>query len=359
MSEVTDKLLAIRQKSLPPQEPVVEAAPETPPVQQPVVENKVITEVKVTEPPVVEQTPAPETSWDDTPEVKAVTPQFDISSLVSDLEIGEIKSKDDLKTWVTQTKSKLKEYEEKPLAGLPDEFKEVIEVAKTGDWKDYLASQLIDYSKLDPIEEFENDYIRRAQANPKFFTDGKYDHAKVEQALDDMPEATRELYGQQMLQAKAHQQAQYRAGVEAKAKAREAEAESNLISATKNLQEILPLEKYAIKFEPKHSTEIYNGIANSSLTKKHLGASYHDLVRMGADMKAVVRTITLAEKGEKMIAYKAANSKTEVKKEILANTQNVQLNSSSSHLNPDNPETKVVTPVDKLKEHFTSQKKGL
>src|SRR3546814_9881138 len=54
-------------------------------------------------------------------------------------------------------------------------------------------------------------------------------------------------------------------------------ADKTLASATKSLGELLPLETYGIKFEPKHSSEIYNGIVTSKLTKKHLGLSYEDL----------------------------------------------------------------------------------
>jgi preprotein translocase subunit Sss1 len=368
MSEVTDKLLELRKKSAletTSQETMVEPVAETSVTQEPVVENKVVEEkiVQAKEQPVVEQTPAPETSWDDTPEVE-VKPttqnkEIDYSELGSALGLGEIKSREEFVAKTSELKSKLKEYEEKPLAGIPEEFQEVIKVAKTSDWKEYLASQLIDYTKLDPIEEFENDYISRAQNNPRFFTDGKYDHTKVEEALDAMPEATRELHGQQMLQAKAYQQAQRKAALEAQAQAKIEAADKSLLAATKNLQEILPLDQYAIKFEPKHSNEIYNGIVNSSLTKKHLGARYEDLVRMGADMKSVVRTITMAEKGEKMIAFKSASSKTAVKKEILQSTQNVQLNSTGTNLNPEDPEKKAPSVVDNLKQHFANQRKGL
>lgn len=364
-SELEEKILAIRNKSIAEAKPVETPVTETP---EAVPTEEIQAEV-TPEPaqpndgePVKEEEKAPEpelTSWDDVTEEAKPTAEINISEWVSDLELGEIKSKEDLKTRVTELKSKLKEYEEKPLTGIPEEFSEVIKVAKTGDWKEYLASQLIDYTKLDPIQEFENEFFRRAQNNPKYFTDGKFDAAKVEEVLESIPEVSRELEGSRLLEDKAELQARKRAELQAKAEAKRAEAEQTLAKATKNLSEILPLETFGIKFEPRHSSEIYQGIVSSKLTKKHFGVSYEDLVRTGADMKAVTRTITLAEKGEKMIAFKAEKRGTEVKKEILQKTQNVQLDQSGTVPQPEDPEKKTKSPVEIMKEYVASTRKGL
>lgn len=329
------------------------------------VQTEATTDEKVAE--ATEEVEAPETEapeevaevgWDE-PEAEVEAPSSpDDFSWVSDL-IGEVKTKDEVKAKISEYKSKLKEYEENPIAGVPEEFSEVIKVAKTGDWKDYLASQIIDYTQLDPVEEFERDFIQRAQNNPKYFTDGKYDHQKVVDTIDSLPEATRELHGAQILQAKSELQERQRAAIKAKAEAKRTEAEKSLAQSTKSLAEILPLEQYGIKFDQKHSSEIYEGIVNSKLTKKHLGMSYDDLVRSGADMKAVTRSITLAEKGEKMISYKSKASETKAKKEVLKSTQNIQLNTAGTNPTPEDPEVKIKSPAEKLRELRASQQKGL
>ena len=76
-------------------------------------------------------------------------------------------------------------------------------------------------------------------------------------------------------------------------------------------------------------------------------------------MKSLVRTIALAEYGEKMISYKAKNSEVKAKKDVLQKTQNVQLNTTSTAPAPEDQEKKVLSPVDKMKELIQSQRKGL
>ena len=362
---VAEQLLAIRNQTMEatkPQESST-AAPET--VQENTTETVEQTEA-TTEQKVANDGPDKEVEtenveapkgWDDEPETKVETTSEDFS-WVSDL-VGEVKTKDELKSKISEYKSKLKEFETQPLAGIPDEFKEIIDVAKTGDWKDYLASQLIDYDKLDPLDEFERDFINRAQNNPKYFTDGKYDHQKTLDAIDALPEPLRELEGSRIIGAEKQLAERQRVAIKAKAEAKLNEAEKSLAQSTNKLGEILPLETYGIKFEQRHSSEIYEGIVNSKLTKKHLGVSYDDLVRSGADMKAITRTITLAEKGEKMIAFKADNKATETKKEILKKVQNVQLNTSGTNPNPEDPGQKVKSPAELLREYITQSKKGL
>jgi len=371
MSEVTDQLLAIRQKTLQTPETKVDTvpvevasasgttteAPESATPNEPKEQTEATTEQKVAK----VETPEPAKGWDDTPEelVKSSSPEINWNELGSALEFGETKTREEFLTKTSELKSKLKTYEEKPFEGVPEEFRSVIEVAKTGDWKDYLANQLIDYTKLDPIYEFETDFFNRAEKNLKYFTDGKFDPKLAEEALDTIPESIREVHGQQIIQALAYQQAQRKQQIEQKAQARRQQADTSLADATRKLGELLPLDNYGIKFEPKHASEIYQGITSSKLTKKHLGISYEDLVRSGADMKAVVRSITLAEKGEKMIAFKADGSKTQAKKEILNTLQNVQLNTTGTNLNPDDPEKKIETPAEKLAAWKASQRRGL
>ena len=256
--------------------------------------------------------------------------QNDLPDWVSDLGLGEIKSKEEFKTKVSEYQAKLKEYEEKPLAGIPDDFKEVIEVAKTGDWREYLSSQVVDYSKFNPLDEFENQFYTDAVKNPKFFTDGKFNQELADQALDAIPEYLQEQYGKDILYRKQQEQERIKFQQKQRAEHRRVEAGKQLSEAAKNLQELLPFENYGIKFGPNHSSQIFEGISNSKLTKKHLGTDYDTLVRSGFDMKAVARTVAAAEYAEKMIKFKADNSKSAAKKELLNATQNAQINTPRS-----------------------------
>lgn len=310
--------------------------------------------------PEVEETPALEWDADETEEKTPEQPKLDFSQLASGLELGEVKDETEFKAKVSELKSKLKEYEEKPLAGIPEDFKEVIEVAKLSgaDWKSYLAESLIDYSKFDSdglIQLYEEQFFRDAVRNPRYQTDGKFDQAKAEAALETVPEIMREEWGRDIAGKLTQNQRAKQNEIRQKAQARLDAAERSLNQATKNLAEILPVENYGIKFEPKHSTEIYTGIVNSKLTKKHLGLTYEQLVQSGADMKAVVRTITLGEKGEKMISFKSKNSEAKAKADILKNTQNAQIKGQSTSPTPDAPENKE-SPLDKLKKTVQAQR---
>lgn len=300
-------------------------------------------------------------AWDadEAPKTEKVSSVFDFNKLGSALELGDIKDESDFVSKVSQLKTKLKEIEDKPLSGIPDEFKEVIEVAKSGaNWKDYLSNQLIDYNKVDPVQLFEDTFLDNAVKNPKYFTDGKFDEAKAMEALEAIQDPIREFEGRRIAEALSYNQRLKQQEQRAKAEAKLVQAEKSLSTATKNLNELLPFENYGIKFEPKHSSEIYNGIANSKLTKELLGVSYEDLVKSGADMKAVAKTIAAATYAEKMIKFKSQNAKVDAKKELLDKIQNPQINHTGSTVQPESEGKKVLTPTEILAQHYAKLNKS-
>lgn len=302
------------------------------------------------------------TSWDadETTSTKVEAPKADWTKIGSALELQDVKDEDQIVSKVSELKTKLKEYEEKPLAGIPDDFKEVIEITKSGgNWKDYLASQIVDYTKVDPVQLFEDEFFQDAVKNPKFFVDGKFDQSLAEAELDRMTDFQKTHYGRQIQEGKMHQQRQRQLEIKAKAEARLANAEKSLSTATRDLNELLPFESHGIKFEPKHSSEIYQGITSSKLTKELLGVSYEALVQSGADMKAVAKTIAAAKYAEKMIKFKSQSAKVEAKKELLDKTQNPQIRSTGSNVQPESESKRELTPAEKLAHHFKNQKKGL
>lgn len=370
MSEINAALLEIRKKSLAqvdqtvPKEEVSNSVTPTEVQDKPAAQAELKEQSQEpTKATIEEKVEVVDKSWDadEAETIKPSSPEFNFSELGSALELGEIKTKEEFVAKASELKSKLKALEENPFAGIPEEFREVIEVAKRsdGDWRDYLSDQIVDYSKVDPMQLFEDTFLNNAVKNPKYYTDGKYDHEKALAALESFQEPVKEYEGMRIAEAKTGLQKQRQLELRARAEAKAAQAEKSLALATKNLGELLPFDNYGIKFEPKHSSEIYQGITTSKLTKKHLGLSYDDLIRSGADMKAVVRSITLAEKGEKMIAYKANNSKVEAKKELLELTQNVQLNTSGSRVSPEDPEKKVLSAAEKIAKWQASHNKGL
>lgn len=333
-------------------------------------QSRVEPEVEVKEQPENE-TPKPEetpeilevSSWDadETPTTEKVeTPKFDFKKIGSALELEEIKSEDEIVAKVSELKTKLKEIQEQPLSGIPDEFKEVIEVAKSGaDWKDYLSNQLIDYTKVDPIQLFEDDFLQRASKNPRYFTDGKFDEEKALAVLETIQEPVREFEGHKLAEALSANQRKRQFELKAKAEATRAKAEQNLSQATKNLNDLLPVETFGVKFEPKHSSNVYEGITSSKLTRKHLGVDYDTLVRSGADMKAIAKTIAAAEYAEKAIKFKYESGKVEAKKELLSKIQNPQIRSTGSAVQPESETKRELSPAEKLKQFVESTKKGL
>lgn len=307
---------------------------------------------------VVEETPTP-TSWDDD-ETEVVTskepvkPDYKKIGSALDLEDGD---EDKIVAKVSELKSKLKQLEEAPIEAIPDDFKEIVKAAKAGeDWKGLLSEMVVDFTKVDPYALVEDDFMRAAPKNPKFYVDGKFNAELAEQAFEEIPDAVKWDRGLQIQQALHNQQRSKIAEAVQRAESRRVAAETTLATATKDLSQILPVETHGIQFEPKHSAQLYQGISNSNLTKKHLGITFDDLVRSGADMKQVTRTVALAEYGEKMLKYKSQNAEVKTKKEILAKTQNAQIKPSSTVVNPEPEGSKPKSNLDLMKEHFAAQR---
>jgi len=286
--------------------------------------------------------------------------KFDFGKLGSALDLGEIKDENELVTKVSELRNRNKQLEANPLEGVPEEFREVLKVTKSGeDWKRYLAESVVDYNKVDPIKLYEDQFFEQAVKLPKFRNqDGSVNQQAILDALDQIPEVSRAIEGSRLQQSLMANQQARKAQIVNQAQEKIANADKALSKAANSLNELLPFENYGIKFEPKHSSQIYEGVTSSKLTKKHLGISYEDLVRSGADMKQVARTIASAEYSESMIKFKAKNSQVQAKRELLEKVQNVQLNSAGTRVQPDSDEKqKVMTPAEKMKYHLEEQKK--
>lgn len=332
-----------------PVKPEAEAAPKEP--------EKVTTEIPPVEEPVT-------LSWDADETPAPTTPgKIDFNKLGSALEFGDIKDENEFVAKVSELKSKLKQLEDAPLSGIPDEFKDVLKVTKAGeDWKKYLAENIVDYSKANPLKLYEDQFFEQAVKLQKFRNpDGTINQDAILDALDAIPEVSRLIEGGRIQQTYIATQQSRKNQLIQQAQERLGKADKDLANSAKVLNELLPFESYGIKFEPKHSTQIYEGITNSKLTKKHLGITYEDLVRSGADMKQIARTIATAEYVEPMLKFKSKNSEVQAKKDLLNKVQNVQLTTPGTTVKPDdNAEKKPLSPAQILEAHFkTINKSGL
>jgi hypothetical protein len=307
-----------------------------------------------------EETPEktePPSSWDNTGEtvVKPEASAFDFKSLGSALELGEIKDEAEFRVKVSELKTKLKQAQEQPLTGIPDEFKELVEITKkTGDWKSYLAESIVDYTKIDPIKLYQEQAFTELSKLARFRNaDGSPKEQEILDEIASVSEVTRTVEGSRIQKYMIDQQNLRKATIVNQAKERLIQTEKELAGATKDLNQLLPFESYGIKFEAKHSNAIYEGVATSRLTKKHLGVSYEDLVRSGADMKAVAKTIASAEYGEQMLKFKSDAALVKAKKEVLAKVENVQLTPPAV---PAAPETKTKSAWETYRDKIVSQR---
>lgn len=336
-------------------------APAAEPTQTPVAQPEVVQSEVKPEPTVT--TPEPEVvnaeqvSWDATPtETPAETTQspFDFKKLVSDLEFGEITDEAGLKAKVSEMRTKLKQLEENPLSGVPEEFRDVLKVTKAGeDWRSHLAESVVDYTKADPLKLYEEQYLQHALKLQKFRNaDNTVNEDALWEEYDKIPEMQKVLEGTRIQQSLVANQQSKKASLLRQAEEKINKSNQDLASSAKNLNELLPFTNYGIKFEPKHSDHIYKGISNSTLTKKHLGVSYEDLVRSGADMKAVTKSIAAAEYSEQMLKYKSSNVAVQTKKELLNKIQNVNLNPTTTTVQPDEVEKKKLSPAEILAAHY-------
>jgi hypothetical protein len=198
--------------------------------------------------------------------------KFDAKKLGSALGL-EVKDEDELVKTVTEKLAKFKQLEsEKDTAfqGIPDSLKDAIEVAKKGgDWQTLVGSN-VDVANLDPVDLFDHEYKRR-NAHKFKLADGSIDEEALEKALDAIPVELAEFQGDAIKQQLIQVQHQKKMQIIAQAEKQQAEFSKKLSEAATNISKTLPKESFGITFEPKHSEFLYNGIANQSLIKKHLG----------------------------------------------------------------------------------------
>lgn len=168
-------------------------------------------------------------SWDsfveDVPASEAAAPTPDFTSIGKAIE-ADVKSQDELVSYVKSLKEQLSQakaasYKDDP--SLPDEVKEVIEVAKAGgDYFAILDVFSVDYSQEDPVKLFEDEV-----AEYFYNEDGSFRQDEYEEYLDSLLPADKVMRGKAIQRELIQLQEQKRFEIKQKAaeeKARQIEA---------------------------------------------------------------------------------------------------------------------------------------
>lgn len=330
------------EQPVPPAPKKDESVTQTPEVKKDApVESK--TTDKPKEEPQEQTQPVEEFKWDsqipDKPVEAQTVQSVDFKKIGSALSL-EVTNEEQLVKTVTEKLTKLKSLEEN-LEGVPDTLKQTLEIAKQGgDWLSYAGVTALDVSKLDAVEEFEKNYERANAHRFKHPVTGEIDYEKLDAEIDSISEGIKAMEGERIKASLAYQQNQRKAQIVAQAVVQRETFQKTLGEATSELAKLLPKETFGIQIEPKHSAYLYEGIANGSLIKKHIGAI--DLsVLSKADAKKLVKTVAIAEFGESMSQFQYKQGKAAGEKSLLHSTQNIQLNTPSSHPTPEGPKEEV------------------
>lgn len=306
-----------------------------------------------------EVTPEPEKviekPWDaddSEPVAETITP-ISYEKLGSALKLEGVKSESDIVAKFNEIQTKLQTLETTKAAtleGVPDDLKEVLDLAKNGgDWKSYMGASSVNWNDYKPAEVFEHEFSKLPQfTNP----DGSFNETAYNDAVDAISEGQKLYEGNRIIQQKINEQQQFKQRQIQVAQQRKEEKDRELVKATMNLSEMLPFNKFGIKFDAKHSDYLFKGISTGQLLNKHFLNESGDY-----DMSKITKTIALAEYGEKMVKFQAEKSKTAAKKEILQQTQNIQLEPPTRSVVPDEGSEKFMSAPEKMKKYLEAQRR--
>jgi hypothetical protein len=376
--DVAAKLLAIKEKKdqelaaldasqntqaaesvpdVPHETPSAEAVPEK-------VEKVETTEKPAEEPQTTEVIPAEseDLAWDaDLVEPDTKTEQIpgvDIKKLGSALNL-EVSTEEELVKTVSEKLAKLKEAEETSkniFEGVPNELKEAIEVAKKGgDWYTFIEHSLLDVTKLDPIDLFEQEYERQ-EAHKYKNSDGTIDYERLDEALDAIPDALKTMQGNTIKNNLYLQQQQKKQQVQAQSQQAQEAFKLQVSDAMKELPTYFPKDTFGITVESKHVSSLYDGIATNKLVQKHLGITDPSVLAK-IDPKKLVRTLAMAEWSAGISKAQYNRGVVNAKRELLEKTQNAQVRTSSIPATPEVGDSdKVKSPAQLLAEALRGAK---
>lgn len=265
----------------------------------------------------------------------AETVPTDLKKIGSALKL-EVKDEQEFVATVSEKLARLQELEKLSLDGIPDELKQAIDVAKKGgDWLTYTKAVGFDANSLDPVELFDREYERANVARFKK-PDGSVDWEAFDQELDAISPGLKLMQGQALKSTLVQQQQFQKAQVLSQTTAQQETFQKGLGDAAKNLNKLIPQEQFGVLIEPKHSAYFYQGIADGSLVKKHLG-SIDPAFLAKFDSQKLMKTVVLAELAEKISTLRFKQGETAGKKSLLKETTNAQVQQPSFVPRPEEP----------------------
>lgn len=323
----------------------------------PVVDEKAIASTTTTE--TSQSTPTgveEEFQWDAGLEEVKPTASFDLGKLGSALNLT-FNSEDEAISTVREKFAKLQTLESeaaKVYENVPTELKEAMEIAKKGgNWQEYVGNSFIDTTKLDPVDLFEQEYER--QNAHRFKTpDGKYDQKALYDALDALDDGFVLMQGNYIKSRIVEAQNSKKQAIAAEAARAQETFVKNLGEAARELPTLFPVEKYGIKVEPKHVASLQEGIVSNKLIKKHLGdIDPSTLTKL--DAKKLAQTLAKVEWLEGISTAQLKRGEVKAKKDILARTQNVQIENNGKPAQPDfDGDKKPLSNAEKMKAYVAS-----
>ena len=239
------------------------------------------------------------------------TAVFDFSEMGKALGTEDIKTKEDLISFVSKVKSEA-ESAKSGLSDLPQELTKAIELAKTGgDYLSYLKVSSVDYGKLDPVDVYEEYVIDRSTDE-----NGNVDYDKVNTFLDSIQDFDKELRGKEIIKNLQSQQLHAVKQLEDQASKRKEQAISSVQTVLSTLDDV-----NGFKLKPTHKQELFDWIVSGKMMKE---AFFSD--KTGEyDFSKVVKAAALLKYGEKMDAYRKQQIRNSVKRELLDDLQNPQV----------------------------------
>ncbi len=306
----------------------------TPPGPAAVTPEPVTPEPTSTEPPLVLPvttepvatapaiTPLPATvdnkidDWDseatlDAPATPEPSVTFDFGEMGKALGAENIKTKEDLVSYVSKVKSDA-ESVKSGMSDLPQDLSKAIELAKQGgDYLGYLKVSSVDYTKLDPVDVYEEYVIDRAtDAN------GNVDYDKVNTFLDSIQDFDKELRGKEILRNLQSQQQLAVRQLEDQAVKRKDEAIKSVQTVLSTLEDV-----NGFKLKPTHKQELFDWIVSGKMMKE----AFFSENTGEYDFSKVVKAAALLKYGEKMDAYRKQQIRNGVKRELLDDLQNPEI----------------------------------
>jgi hypothetical protein len=248
--------------------------------------------------------------WDKTPEGEfKESTQLDYQALGNELGL-EIKSEDDLKTTLSELKTKNEELSVAAdnYSKIPDQLKAALDFAEDGgDWRAMLDIEAVDYSKVNPIDL----YIRDTT---ELFRDeqGQINDEKLNNFLDGVTDEQMEIEGKRLQRGLMRDQELKRNELRVAAENKRIQEDQRLKEALKNFDKVAD---YAVSQE--HKQKLYNDLSSGKALNRLFYDSKGDF-----DYNKIVKNAFIADKFEQMVSHSKNMARTEKTREVIKDLSN-------------------------------------